>query len=408
MAYKAIRRSLTAGVAIAGASAITWSAVAVVPANEPVVVSHRVVAATVTPAGLASSLQLLTEAAAATVQQSVDGLVTKLPALWNQVDAQWADVELTHWNYALVADSFLMPVAPLLFGPLNDAVAEVVARQFPVLGDEIRAIPGLIEYGVIRLIGPLLSAIGGAGAAHAQIFKSMSNWELQPFFEALVAAPGHVIDGLLFGGYGDLRPLLTGEIGGTPIPAPGLLTPWGKPPAPRDIKWAPDAPPVVVESETVVELVTDTTIVQDEVVVEPVEPVVEPVAELVTMAEAVTEAVEAVKIAEPAEAVAEEETPKGAVTKDAAATKDADVAKDAEATKDAAVAKDAEATKEADATKGTEAAKDTDDTESKPAPTRKRFGDSNSRGTVRVSAPKADASTSRDSGSASSSDSGSE
>lgn len=379
MAYKAIRRSLTAGVAIAGASAITWSTVAVAPANEPVVVAHRVVAATVTPAGLASSLQLLTEAAAATVQQSVDGLVTKLPALWNQVDAQWADVELTHWNYALVADSFLMPVAPLLFGPLNDAVAEVVARQFPVLGDEIRAIPGLIEYGVIRLIGPLLSAIGGAGAAHAQIFKSMSNWELQPFFEALVAAPGHVIDGLLFGGYGDLRPLLTGEIGGTPIPAPGLLTPWGQPPAPRDIKWAPDAPPVVVESETVAELVTDTTVVQDEVVVEPVEPVVvEPVAELVTTVEPVTETVETVKIAAPAEAVAEEETPKDAVTKDAAVAKD------------------------------TEATKDTDDAESKPAPTRKRFGDRNSRGTVRVSPPKADASTSRDSGSASSSDSGSE
>ncbi|MET4432454.1 hypothetical protein [Mycolicibacterium sp. 624] len=379
MAYKAIRRSLTAGVAIAGASAITWSTVAVAPANEPVVVAHRVVAATVTPAGLASSLQLLTEAAAATVQQSVDGLVTKLPALWNQVDAQWADVELTHWNYALVADSFLMPVAPLLFGPLNDAVAEVVARQFPVLGDEIRAIPGLIEYGVIRLIGPLLSAIGGAGAAHAQIFKSMSNWELQPFFEALVAAPGHVIDGLLFGGYGDLRPLLTGEIGGTPIPAPGLLTPWGQPPAPRDIKWAPDAPPVVVESETVAELVTDTTVVQDEVVVEPVEPVVvEPVVELVTSVEPVTETVETVKIAAPAEAVAEEETPKDAVTKDA------------------------------DVTKDTEAAKDADDTESKPAPTRKRFGDRNSRGTVRVSAPKAGASTSRDSGSASSSDSGSE
>lgn len=386
MAYKAIRRSLTAGVAIAGASAITWSAVAVVPANEPVVVAHRVVAATVTPAGLASSLQLLTEAAAATVQQSVDGLVTKLPALWNQVDAQWADVELTHWNYALVADSFLMPVAPLLFGPLNDAVAEVVARQFPVLGDEIRAIPGLIEYGVIRLIGPLLSAIGGAGAAHAQIFKSMSNWELQPFFEALVAAPGHVIDGLLFGGYGDLRPLLTGEIGGTPIPAPGLLTPWGQPPAPRDIKWAPDAPAVVVESETVAELVTDTTVVQDKIVAEPVEaePVAELVAEPVTTVEPVTATVETVKIAEPAEAVAEEETPKGAVTKDADVTKDTEAAKDADATKD------------------------TDDAESKPAPTRKRFGDRNSRGTVRVSAPKSDASTSSDSGGASSGDAGSE
>lgn len=393
MAYKAIRRSLSAGVAIAGASAITWSAVAVLPADEPVVVAHRVVAATVTPVGLASSLQLLSEGAAATVQQSVDGLVTKLPALWNQVDAQWADVELTHWNYALVADSFLMPVAPLLFGPLNDAVAEVVARQFPVLGDEIRAIPGLIEYGVIRLIGPLLSAIGGAGAAHAQIFKSMSNWELQPFFEALAAAPGHVIDGLLFGGYGDLRPLLTGEIGGTPIPAPGLLTPWGQPPAPRDVKWAPDAPAVVVESETVAEVVTDTTIVQDKVDVQPVE--VEPVAELVKTLEPVTETVDAVKIAEPVKTVVEEEASEDEVPS----------AGDDTSTP---VKKADEAAKDDDVTKDTKAAKDTADAESKHAQPRKRLGDRNSRSTVRVSAPKAPASTSSDSGGASSGDAGSE
>jgi hypothetical protein len=402
MAYNAIRSSLSAGVAIVGASAIAWSAVAVVPANEPVVVAHRVVTATVTPAGLASSLQLLSEAAAATVQQSVDGLVTKLPALWNQVDAQWADVELTHWNYALVADSFLMPVAPLLFGPLNDAVAEVVARQFPVLGDEIRAIPGLIEYGVIRLIGPLLSAIGGAGAAHAQIFKSMSNWELQPFFEALVAAPGHVIDGLLFGGYGDLRPLLTGEIGGTPIPAPGLLTPWGQPPAPRDIKWAPDPPAVVVESETIAELVTDTTTVQDKIVVEPVE--AEPVAELAKTLEPVTETVETLTIAEPVKAVAEDEASEDEAPS-AGAGSSTPVKKADEAATDDDVTKD---TKDDDVTKGTKAAKDTDDAESKQAPPRKRFGDRNSRSTVRVSVPKNDASSSSDSGGASSGDAGSE
>ena len=55
-----------------------------------------------------------------------------------------------------------------------------------------------------------------------------------------------------------------------------------------------------------------------------------------------------------------------------------------------------------------EAADESDATESGDAPTRKRFGDRNSRDTVRVSAPTADASSSSDSDGDSSGDAGGE
>lgn len=139
----------------------------------------------------------------------------------------------------MVANIVFAPITPLLIGPLNDAVAEAVARNFPVLGDQIRQVPELVEYAFIRLVGPLLSAIGGAGQAHSEIFYSMTTWRIEPFIEAIVKAPFHVIDGLLFGGYGDLGPILPGREGQY-IPAPGLLTPWGQPPPVRDIKTPND------------------------------------------------------------------------------------------------------------------------------------------------------------------------
>ncbi len=240
MEYNAFRRSVSTGLALVGAGAISFATVAAMPAQQ-VATATGGVSAEVRPVALAGYAQTLAAGAVATIQQSLDGLLNDAPALWNQVTAQWPDADLTHWNYALVTDAVLAPLAPLVIGPFNDAVAEVLAQQFPDLQDEIRQLPSVIEYGVVRLVGPVLSAIGGAGAAHAQIFYSMTTLELQPFFEAVAAAPVHVIDGLLFGGYGDLRPLLTGEVGGEPIPAPGLLTPWGQNPASRPIKWAPDS-----------------------------------------------------------------------------------------------------------------------------------------------------------------------
>jgi hypothetical protein len=312
MAYKVFRQTLSTGVVLASAGAIALTPVTVTPEIRAVVDIPRVVSTDVMPAGLVQDLQLIGNGARAAVEQSVDALTRKIPDLWWTVHEQWPDADLLHWNYALVTDIFLAPITPLLIGPLNDAVAEAVARNFPVLGDQIRQIPDFVEYAFVRLIGPVLSAIGGAGVAHSEIFYSMTTLRIEPFIEAIVRAPFHVIDGLLFGGYGDLGPILPGREGQY-IPAPGLLTPWGKPPRVRDIKTpndivtttVPDANANVVSLSTgrgesapeadpaAIEPTTDT------VVESPVGSAVEPVAETVT-----TETETAVETPEPTETVA--------------------------------------------------------------------------------------------------------
>ncbi|MGW0161403.1 hypothetical protein ACWDUN_19050 [Mycobacterium sp. NPDC003323] len=239
MANKVFRQTLSTGVALASAGAIALTPVTVAPEVKAVIDTPRLVTAEVMPAGLIQDLQLVASGAQAALGQSYDALTRKIPDLWWTVHEQWPDADLLHWNYALVSDILLAPITPLVIGPLNDAVAEAVARNFPILGDQIREIPEFVEYAFVRLVGPLLSAIGGAGVAHSEIYYSMTTWRIEPFIEAIVRAPFHVIDGLLFGGYGDLGPILPGREGQY-IPAPGLLTPWGKPPPVRDIKTPDD------------------------------------------------------------------------------------------------------------------------------------------------------------------------
>ncbi|QIV81552.1 hypothetical protein [Mycolicibacterium frederiksbergense] len=295
MANKVFRQTLTTGVVLAGAGAIALTPVTVTPQIRAVADTPRVVSTDVMPAGLFQDLQLIGNGARAAVEQSIDGLVRKVPDIWWTVEEQWPDADLTHWNYAMVANMVFAPITPLLIGPLNDAVAEAVARNFPVLGDQIRQVPELIEYAFIRLVGPLLSAIGGAGQAHSEIFYSMTTWRIEPFIEAIVKAPFHVIDGLLFGGYGDLGPILPGTEGQY-IPAPGLFTPWGQPPRVRDIKTpndivtttAPDANASLVSLSTGRDesaIGTDTAVTEtttDTVDENPVDTAVEPAVETVT------------------------------------------------------------------------------------------------------------------------------
>lgn len=258
MANSVFRQTLTAGVVLASAGAIALTPVTMTPEVRAVVDTPRVVTTAVMPAGLIQDLQLIANGARAAVGQSVDGLVRKVPDIWWTVEEQWPDADLTHWNYAMVANILFAPITPLVIGPLNDAVAEAVARNFPLIGDQIRQVPEFIEYAFIRLVGPLLSAIGGAGQAHSEIFYSMTTWRIEPFIEAIVKAPFHVIDGLLFGGYGDLGPILPGREGEY-IPAPGLLTPWGQKPPIRNIKTPNDIVTTSVPdaNATMVSLVTD-------------------------------------------------------------------------------------------------------------------------------------------------------
>ena len=292
MANKVFRQTLTTGVVLASAGAIALTPVTVTPGIRAVVDTPRVVTTDVMPAGLVQDLQLIGSGARAAVEQSVDALTRKIPDLWWTVHEQWPDADLLHWNYALVTDIFLAPITPLLIGPLNDAVAEAVARNFPILGDEIRKIPEFVEYAFVRLISPVLSAIGGAGVAHSEIFYSMTTLRIEPFIEAIVKAPLHVIDGLLFGGYGDLGPILPGHEAEY-IPAPGLLTPWGRPPRVRDIKTpndilttVPDANASVVSLSTGPDVRASEadTAVSDSAVETLAEATVEPVVETVDTA----------------------------------------------------------------------------------------------------------------------------
>lgn len=338
MANKVFRQTLTTGVVLASAGAIALTPVTVTPEIRTVADTPRVVTTDVMPAGLFQDLQLIGNGARAAVEQSIDGLVRKVPDIWWTVEEQWPDADLTHWNYAMVANIVFAPITPLLIGPLNDAVAEAVARNFPVLGDQIRQIPDLVEYAFIRLVGPLLSAIGGAGQAHSEIFYSMTTWRIEPFIEAIVKAPFHVIDGLLFGGYGDLGPILPGREGQY-IPAPGLFTPWGQPPRVRDIKTpndivtttVPDANASVVSLSTEraeSALGTDTA-VTDTVDEDTVGTAVEPVVETVTPdTETVVEAPEPTEAVTPAADAAEvTDTEADAVSDQTETTKPAKPAK---------------------------------------------------------------------------------
>ncbi|TFV60977.1 hypothetical protein E4P42_01965 [Mycobacterium sp. PS03-16] len=203
--------------------------------------------------------EILVAGAVAAIAESGHALQHDTPALFNQLAAQWADADLLPWNHSLVASSLLAPVAPLVVGPFTDAVAEVLADALPH-GNEIREqLPATVDYAFARLVGPLLGALGGSGTAHQHIYRAGMAGDTAGQIRAILESPIHVIDGFLFGGYGDLGPLLTGELDGERIPAPGLLTPWGQWPADRNVT---DEFPDVVAPTSTSELVDVTLAVE--------------------------------------------------------------------------------------------------------------------------------------------------
>jgi hypothetical protein len=232
---------MTAGVALVGAGAIAFAPLPVPPTEvvvaapaAPEIFTPRVVTTEVDNASLVSALQILVNGAGAAVTESVDAFQNDVPAIFDQVVAQWADINLTPWNHSLAAAALLAPVAPLFVGPFNDAAAEVLAQVFPGIGDEIRqGLPEAIEYAFARLVGPILSAIGATGAVHQDYYFAGNAGDRIGQNLALLLSPIKIIDGFLNGGYADLGPLLTGDVGGPRIAAPGLLTPWGQWPVDR-------------------------------------------------------------------------------------------------------------------------------------------------------------------------------
>lgn len=192
--------------------------------------SPRIVTAQVIPT--ASYGELLAAAAVETLQQSFAAATTDVPALWNTVVDDWPDERLTGRNYSRVADMALLPLVPLVSGPLKRATTQVLTEQFPDHAGQIEDLAKLGDYALVRAIGPLVSAIGGAGEAHAGIFRPTTTGDVPGFVKAIVKAPSYVVDGLLHGGYGDIGPLVGRDEWTAP---PGLLTPLGEKPAPRNI-----------------------------------------------------------------------------------------------------------------------------------------------------------------------------
>lgn len=244
MAYNGFHRSVKGGVALAGAGAIAFAAVpAPVPLDDVVVAappayvaSPRVVSTEVEPVVLATVLQILATGAVDTVADTVEALQYDAPTIFNRVVQQWPDINLTPWNHSLVAAAALAPIAPLVVGPFNYAVADAVATVFPQYGDEIRqGIPEFTQYAFARLVGPFLSAIGSTGAVHQDFYHAGMAGDRLGQNLALLNGPAKVIEAFLFGGYGDLGPLLTGDPNAERVAAPGLLTPWGQWPADRNV-----------------------------------------------------------------------------------------------------------------------------------------------------------------------------
>lgn len=235
--HTAFRRSITAGVTLA-----TVGAIALVPTAPQLVDSplleRRVVTAEVVPAAFFDPgyVALLADGVAGSLRDSLEALTTASPALLQEALANWPLAE-TELAYSQIANAVVVPFMPLVAGPFTDAVTEVLARSAPQFRDQIETLPTFIEHSTIRLLGPVLGAIGGAGAAHAEIYWATATGDVPGFILGVLKIPVYVADGFLFGGYGDVGPLLSGSDGRV-IPAPGLFTPWNS-----DLLKSPDSTP---------------------------------------------------------------------------------------------------------------------------------------------------------------------
>ncbi len=257
MVCKAFQRSVNVGLALAGAGAITMSSVSALPSTEVSIpasaameqqqTAPRVVATEVEYVALTHYLEILGAGAVAAVQESLGTFNDDIPAIFDQIGmgqpgGQWEEFDLLRWNHSLLGAALLAPVAPLVVGPFTDAVTEVLAQSFPSHGDRIREeLPAAVDYAFARLVGPIVSAIGATGKTHQQYYMAGMAGNPIDQWGALLSAPIHMAEGFLFGGYGDISALITGEVGGERIPAPGLLTPWGQFPEDRTVTGDGDA-----------------------------------------------------------------------------------------------------------------------------------------------------------------------
>ncbi|MDG4663241.1 hypothetical protein [Mycobacterium sp. 236(2023)] len=261
MAHSVFHRSLTAGVALAGAGAIAFSTLPVLPTHEAAaaraatavqpVIAPRVVTTEVQYVALVNALQTLAAGLGDTVGQVFASFSTTIPALNNYIGigvpgAMWEDADYLRLSHSLFGNMLFAPIAPVFVGAFTDAVIEVVAHASGDREDEVREkLTGSVDYAFARLVGPIISAIGATGAVHQEIYRAGTAGNPQGQWAALLRAPGVILDAFFNGGYGDISTLLTGEVGGERVAAPGLFTPWGEYPEDRSVTdtFPPYTPP---------------------------------------------------------------------------------------------------------------------------------------------------------------------
>lgn len=170
-----------------------------------------------------ASASALVDALAATGDDVGAALGTQVPAL-----LRTAVDEFAAGNVAGATDALVQ--IPLVLGlPLIDlvpALQEVVSRPLENLVRVINAFdPSSLETQLLvgGLVAPLISTPAAAGAAIQNIVDAVGSGDLVQVVQAVLAAPGVVVDGLLNGGYGpDLGPLVGAA--GIPVKAGGLLS----------------------------------------------------------------------------------------------------------------------------------------------------------------------------------------
>ncbi|WP_197373061.1 hypothetical protein [Mycolicibacterium baixiangningiae] len=251
--HATLRPYVTAGVSLVGASAIAISPISpITPADikvPAVATSSAAVDLVVNPIDFYGALF---EESAANVEALVDiFLANPTPILSQIFDNQLANAEMISGALEQMAEG-LVPIltqqVPLLletaFAALAEGDVETALNTLLSIPTTVAALPAFIGLGAVLLpiatasgninnvvqqvlggailggavaaFGPLLSTVGASGTAIQGVLDGVAAGDIGAVADAIVNAPGVIIDGLLNGGYGP--PLLV-------VPAPGLLTP---------------------------------------------------------------------------------------------------------------------------------------------------------------------------------------
>ncbi|MFS0897153.1 hypothetical protein [Mycolicibacterium litorale] len=159
------------------------------------------------------------ETIAGALDQMVDGLVPiltqQVPMLLETAFAALADGDVETALNTLLSIPTTIAALPAFIG-LGAVLLPVITAADNVNNVIQQVLGGAILGGAVAAFGPLLSTVGAGGTAIQGIIDGVAAGDIGEVADAIINAPGVLIDGFLNGGYGP--PLLV-------VPAPGLLSP---------------------------------------------------------------------------------------------------------------------------------------------------------------------------------------